>query len=257
MTDELERDVQKYLAQHEDEPPYLVTIARKQVETVAAAIDYVQSRKPTIASEPVQQDIGLILRLARRFHQFVLALRKHPRGSKTIEVKNEWNCQQIFRAILAAYFEDIRLEEWNPSVAGTSARCEFFLKDMRTMIELKYARRAGDGKKIKSELALDFVGYGGNAGVDHLVCLVYDPNHVLEHPAALRTDLSGPKAGLCECRCGDLAAEGLTSMTKLNFNSAVFSDGLPVALRFADLVDEILTAGPTEAVAPLPFKFYI
>jgi hypothetical protein len=49
----------------------------------------------------------------------------------------------------------------------------------------------------------------------------------------------------------------LMALTKLNFNSAVFSDGLPVTLRFADLVGEILTAGPTEAVAPLPFKFYI
>jgi len=36
-----------------------------------------------------------------------------------------------------------------------------------------------------------------------------------------------------------------------------FSDGLPVTLRFADLVAEILTAGPTDVKAPLPFKFYI
>ena len=49
----------------------------------------------------------------------------------------------------------------------------------------------------------------------------------------------------------------LMALTKLNFNSAVFSDGLPVTLRFADLVGEILTAGPNDANAPLPFKFYI
>ncbi len=49
----------------------------------------------------------------------------------------------------------------------------------------------------------------------------------------------------------------LMALTKLNFNSAVFSDGLPVTLRFADLVGEILTAGPAGPVAPLPFKFYI
>ena len=49
----------------------------------------------------------------------------------------------------------------------------------------------------------------------------------------------------------------LMALTKLNFNSAIFSDGLPVTLRFADLVGEILTAGPTDMKAPLPFKFYI
>lgn len=47
------------------------------------------------------------------------------------------------------------------------------------------------------------------------------------------------------------------SLTKLNFNGAEFCDGLPVTLRFADLVGEILTAGPITPHAPLPFKFYI
>lgn len=47
------------------------------------------------------------------------------------------------------------------------------------------------------------------------------------------------------------------SLTKLNFNAAEFCDGLPVTLRFADLVGEILTAGPLALHAPLPFKFCI
>jgi len=49
----------------------------------------------------------------------------------------------------------------------------------------------------------------------------------------------------------------LMSLTKLNFNNAGFSDGLPVTLRFADLTGEILTAGPAQVAAPLPFRFYI
>jgi len=38
-----------------------------------------------------------------------------------------------------------------------------------------------------------------------------------------------------------IVLEDVMSLTKLNFNSANFSDGLPVTLRFADLVGEILT----------------
>ena len=49
----------------------------------------------------------------------------------------------------------------------------------------------------------------------------------------------------------------LMSLTKLNFNNAGFADGLPVTLRFADLTGEILTAGPTDITAPLPFRYYI
>jgi hypothetical protein len=44
------------------------------------------------------------------------------------------------------------------------------------------------------------------------------------------------------------------SLTKLNFR---YCDGLPVTLRFADLVGEVLTEGPVTSHAPLPFKFYI
>src|SRR5690349_9010187 len=80
----------------------------------------------------------------------------------------------------------VRDEEWNPSVAGSAARCEFFLKPLATMIELKYARKASDAKKIKTELATDFIDYGGNVLVKRIVSLVYDPGYVL--PTTLATD---------------------------------------------------------------------
>jgi hypothetical protein len=53
----------------------------------------------------------------------------------------------------------------------------------------------------------------------------------------------------------------LLMLTKLNFNACIFADGMPVTLRFADAVGEIITAVPekrsVEANVPLPFKHYI
>lgn len=49
----------------------------------------------------------------------------------------------------------------------------------------------------------------------------------------------------------------ILALTKLNYNTCIFSDGMPVTLRFANAVGEILTAGPLEKVPPLPFKYYI
>lgn len=51
----------------------------------------------------------------------------------------------------------------------------------------------------------------------------------------------------------------ILALTKLNYNSCTYGDGLPVTLKFADAVGEILTAGPSKklAVPPLPFKYYI
>ncbi len=46
-------------------------------------------------------------------------------------------------------------------------------------------------------------------------------------------------------------------LTKVNFNACIFADGLPVTLRFADAVGEILTAAPLIEGRPLPFRHYI
>ena len=48
------------------------------------------------------------------------------------------------------------------------------------------------------------------------------------------------------------------ALTKLNYNACIYGDGLPVTLRFADAVGEILTAAPLgDSTPPLPFHHYI
>jgi hypothetical protein len=48
------------------------------------------------------------------------------------------------------------------------------------------------------------------------------------------------------------------ALTKLNYNSCRHSDGLPVTLKFADAVGEILVSGPQKQQdPPLPFRHYI
>ncbi|MBZ0261430.1 MAG: hypothetical protein K8F90_12620 [Hyphomicrobiales bacterium] len=51
----------------------------------------------------------------------------------------------------------------------------------------------------------------------------------------------------------------IIALTKVNFNACIFGDGIPVTLRFADDVGEILTAIPGDEVGtkPLSFRLYI
>lgn len=51
--------------------------------------------------------------------------------------------------------------------------------------------------------------------------------------------------------------EDVLRLTKLNYNCCRFADGLPVTLKFADAVGEILTSGPVGGDVPLPFRHYI
>jgi hypothetical protein len=181
--------------------PFLVTAARKMTEHVLDSIDYVLSQKPpSNVSEGIGTDLAFVVQLSRRFHEAVLSLKAHPHGGTAWQVSNEWDCQYLFRSILAAYFPDVRREEWNPSVAGSSARCEFFIKPLRMMIELKYTYGPKDQKKFKKDLALDLVDYGNNPDCDYVVVLIYDPQSNLADAVQLQTDLSGPNKGLSDVR---------------------------------------------------------
>jgi hypothetical protein len=57
-----------------------------------------------------------------------------------------------------------------------------------------------------------------------------------------------------------MVAQDIMALTKLNYNSCRYADGVPVTLRFADAVGEILVSGPDADSAgspPLSFKYYI
>lgn len=55
----------------------------------------------------------------------------------------------------------------------------------------------------------------------------------------------------------DTVIKDIFALTKINFNSCAFGDSVPVTLKFADAVGNILTAAPNEDVPPLPFIYYI
>jgi hypothetical protein len=72
-----------------------------------------------------------------------------------------------------------------------------------------------------------------------------------EVPSPLLVDVCRGEADIKTVLCDILA------LTKLNYNACVYGDGVPVTLKFANAVGEILTVGPLRNVPPLPFKYYI
>ena len=55
----------------------------------------------------------------------------------------------------------------------------------------------------------------------------------------------------------DIVSRDILSLTKLNYNACIYGDGVPVTLKFADSIGEILTAGKDIKTGVLPFKHYI
>jgi hypothetical protein len=72
-----------------------------------------------------------------------------------------------------------------------------------------------------------------------------------EVPNALRIDLTDEDVDLHQ------VLDDIMGLTRLNFNSCIYADGIPVTLRFADAIGEILTASVRINAPPLPFRHYI
>jgi hypothetical protein len=51
--------------------------------------------------------------------------------------------------------------------------------------------------------------------------------------------------------------DDIMGLTKINYNSCTFNDGLPVTVRFANMVGEVLTMGSAKGAEKQPFKFYV
>ncbi len=58
---------------------------------------------------------------------------------------------------------------------------------------------------------------------------------------------------------GDITTvcKDILGLSKLNYNTCIYGDGVPVTLKFADSIGEILTAGKNLSSGVLPFKHYI
>jgi hypothetical protein len=55
----------------------------------------------------------------------------------------------------------------------------------------------------------------------------------------------------------DIVLNDIAGLTKINYNSCNYNDSLPVTVRFAKMVGEVLTMGSAKGTEKQPFKFYV
>lgn len=128
-------------------------------------------------------------RICDRFHKVALQLKKRYSKRQAFEVQDEYDVQDLLHALMRLYFDDIRTEEWTPSYAGGANRADFLLKDSDIVVETKMTRSGLTEHKLGDELLIDAAHYKEHPDCHHLVCFIYDPEHMLTNPAGLTRDL--------------------------------------------------------------------
>ncbi len=143
---------------------------------------------PTLA--PSQTPIEQVKQLCLKFHAVARQILHRYKDRPTLEIKDEYDVQDLFHALLRIWFDDIRKEEWTPSYAGSSSRVDFLLKQERLVVEVKKARHGLGAKELGEELIVDIARYKVHPDCTRLLCLIYDPDSLIRNPKGLEIDLS-------------------------------------------------------------------
>lgn len=145
-----------------------------------------QKKQQSDSISPIQH----IKFICSRFESFARVFCSIPHGKCKIvpTLSNEYDLQHVFHSLLALYFDDIRAEEPQPSLASSHTMVDFELKKEHISIELKYIKSSDDINKIKNQLLIDIPQYSANNTCD-VMCIIYDPNKVIQNPVGFKYDI--------------------------------------------------------------------
>lgn len=131
----------------------------------------------------------LLENIFKKIHQIVKQLRRRHNDRNTLDVKDEYDLQDLLHALLQIHFEDIRPEEYTPSYGGNTSKMDFLLPDEKLVIETKMTRNSLKNKRITQELIEDKEYYKKSKDVETLYCLIYDPEGYISNPRGLEKDI--------------------------------------------------------------------
>jgi len=148
-----------------------------------------------------QQPVKAVLAICDRFHLVARQLQHRRESRPTLEIKDEYDVQDLLHALLRLYFDDVRPEEWTPSYGGGSSRMDFLLKQEQIVVEAKMTRAGLGAKEVSEQLIIDAAKYREHQDCKTLVCLVYDPGGIVKNPRGIERDLARLAGNALEVMC--------------------------------------------------------
>lgn len=154
-------------------------------------LSWLESKDSKEKKEEQPKPSQILITILKNIDKSARQIKRRYNNRTTIEIKDEYDVQDLLHSILRAFFDDVRPEEYIPSYAGSSSRVDFLLKKEKIVIEVKFASQKLKEKEIGNQLIIDIKKYQTHPDCEQLYCLVYDPNSEIHNPMGLENDLSG------------------------------------------------------------------
>ena len=170
----------------------MVAVLRSGVEQLRWKDD--TQELPAATNQPTSESgatatVNLVTMICRRFHIVARQLTCRHDNRQTLEIRDEYDVQDLLHALLRLHFDDVRPEESTPSYAGGSSRMDFLLKNEKVVVETKMTRSGLGDKQVGEQLIVDVARYKEHPDCKMLICFVYDPEAHIRNPRGLEADL--------------------------------------------------------------------
>jgi hypothetical protein len=190
---------------HNERPAFQsgVQQARGLIEVYLGNIELFWPDEQAKATDQPSNDddvVNVVVKICHRFDVAARRLRSRRTSRQPLVMNDEYDVQYLLGALLDIHFDDIQPEDYVPSFAGGSSRIDFVLRRERIAIEAKRTRQDLTAKKLGEELIIDIAKYNTHDGVDTLICFVYDPEHIIDNPRGVESDLEKTPSGRLKVR---------------------------------------------------------
>jgi hypothetical protein len=179
--------------------PGLVPVGRPQpphyCERCGAAFPWAQRPPAAAAAEALARLETLLRRLPRVIRQ----LRTRHGDRPPFRVTDEFDLEDLLRALLPLQFDDVRPENRTPTYAQTT-RTDFLLAPEAIAITAKRVTPELRANRLAEQLREDAAAYARQPQCRTLIGFVYDPEEVLVQPRQLEQAWSQSEEAL-EVRC--------------------------------------------------------
>lgn len=139
---------------------------------------------PTVQSDNIDE---ILEKIFTNFHRCARSILNRYQKRDTLEIKDEYDVQDLLQGILRLFIDDVRPEDYVPSYAGGNSRTDFYLPQYNTYIETKMTRNGLQDREVGEQLAIDIARYGDRCQT--LICFIYDKGRLLSNPYGLISDL--------------------------------------------------------------------
>jgi REase_DpnII-MboI len=112
-------------------------------------------------------------------------LAKRARNRPPFEIKDEYDVQDLFHALIRPAVPDLVPEDTTPKLAGKWSRLDFTSKATRLGFEIKHIKSVSHATTVRDELLVDEATYHEHPYIDTVIAFISDPHQYISTAARL------------------------------------------------------------------------